>query len=594
MAANRTHRPAFHLTPERGRLNDPNGLVRLGGTWHVFYQLDPGFPRAPRRTGWGYATSEDLLTWRHRPQALHPDDDYDADGCYSGGAVPPQEPGGPVELFYTGNLPAPEEYGGCGATGEAGEAGDAAGDVRAPLAADRLREEFPDGIPVGHVWGATQNLATADVLPDGSLAEPVKHPGNPLIPGPPPGITAHYRDPIVTEDPDHPGVWRMILGARTDDDRGTAIVHFSRDRRTWDAGRELLIDGPSPGGYMWECPNLLRMTDASTGEDADVLILSPQGIRADSGDPLRNRYQCGYVVGHVEAPESPADPLVFRVTTPFTEFDHGFEFYAPQIFAAGDDGDSGNSAASSSPSGPGAAESSGKSAASSSPSGPVMLGWMGMPEEDDHPSVVAEGWVHCLTFARELALHDGRLLQSPILPPAEELPEVGDGHIGGVFRVRLEGDGIVELYDADRLADSPDTSESAVHGLAENDNRAADSRGTSNSTPHGTVEGTTCDNTGETPLVTVSLTGDRVTVTRSDAAAPNHFGDQRATTLRPTEAANGADVAGGHRLDVVVDRSAIEIIADDGAGVFSLRAFTGGGGGWAVRRRSCHSVDTPE
>ena len=55
------HRPAFHFTPERGRLNDPNGLIRLEGAghdlWHVFYQLDPGFPAEPRRTGWGYATS---------------------------------------------------------------------------------------------------------------------------------------------------------------------------------------------------------------------------------------------------------------------------------------------------------------------------------------------------------------------------------------------------------------------------------------------------------------------------------------------------------------------------------------------------------
>lgn len=113
------YRPAFHLTPERGRLNDPNGLIRLGGLWHVFFQLDPGFP----------AEFE-------------------------------------------------------GADGTA-----------------RLAAEFPGGVPVGHVWGATQNLALAEVLPDGSLGVPAKHPGNPLIPGPPPGFTAHCRDPIVIDDP---------------------------------------------------------------------------------------------------------------------------------------------------------------------------------------------------------------------------------------------------------------------------------------------------------------------------------------------------------------------------------------------------------
>ena len=496
------YRPAFHLTPERGRLNDPNGLIRLGGLWHVFFQLDPGFPAEPRRTGWGYATSEDLLTWTHRPQALFPDDAYDADGCFSGGAVAPQSPGDAVELFYTGNLPMPAEFEGADGTA-------------------RLAAEFPGGVPVGHVWGATQNLALAEVLPDGSLGVPAKHPGNPLIPGPPPGFTAHCRDPIVTEDPDRPGRWRMLLGARTDDDRGTALLHFSDDRRTWDAGRELLIDGPSLGGYMWECPNLLRMTDAATGEEADVLILSPQGIRAAAGDAQRNRYQCGYLVGRLEG-------RTFHVTTPFTELDHGFEFYAPQVFAG---------------TGPAAA--------------PVMLGWMGMPEEDDHPTIAAEGWLHCLTVARTLMLYDGHLIQSPVLPSGDALPTARDGHVGDVFRVRLEGDGVVEL----RGAPAGRTDFGAEFAPTPTDE----------------------------PLVTVRLIGDRVTVIRRGAGVPNHFGDERAATLRPQHTPNsdrGPDGgAAPHHIDVIVDRSAIEVFADDGAAVFSLRAFGAftAEGAWTVR-----------
>ena len=520
------HRPAFHFTPERGRLNDPNGLIRLEGAghdlWHVFYQLDPGFPAEPRRTGWGYATSEDLLTWRHRPQALFPDDAYDADGCFSGGAVAPQRSGDSVELFYTGNLPMPAELAGTGAA--------------------RQAEAFPHGVPVGHVWGATQNLALAELLANGSLAAPVKHPANPLIPGPPPGFTAHYRDPIVTEDPDRPGLWRMLLGARTDDDRGTALLHFSRDRRTWDAGRELVIDGPSPGGYMWECPNLLRMTDDATGAEADVLILSPQGIRADAGDALRNRYQCGYLVGHLELPDAPDAAAVFHVTTPFTELDHGFEFYAPQVFT--------DAAA----------------ADATSPRRPVMLGWMGTPEEDDHPTVAAEGWLHCLTFARELALYDGHLLHSPVLPTGDDLPIVGDGHVGDVFRVRLDGDGVVELCGASFASSAPGST-AAVDAAADGADGA--------------------DSTGleDAPLVTVSLSGDRVTVTRRNVGVPNHFGDERATTLRPRASlttGGGAGSGTSRRLDVIVDRSAIEIIADDGAALFSLRAFSADGA-WTVR-----------
>ena len=31
-----------------------------------------------------------------------------------------------------------------------------------------------------------------------------------------------------------------------------------------------------------------------------------------------------------------------------------------------------------------------------------------LPEEDDHPTITAEGWLHCLTVARELQRSGGR------------------------------------------------------------------------------------------------------------------------------------------------------------------------------------------
>lgn len=37
-------RPAYHVTPPQGRLNDPNGMYVDGDTLHVYYQHDPGFP----------------------------------------------------------------------------------------------------------------------------------------------------------------------------------------------------------------------------------------------------------------------------------------------------------------------------------------------------------------------------------------------------------------------------------------------------------------------------------------------------------------------------------------------------------------------
>lgn len=61
-------RPTYHFAPENW-MNEPNGLIKIGDTWHLFFQHNP--------TGnfwgnihWGHATSTDLINWKNQPEAL--------------------------------------------------------------------------------------------------------------------------------------------------------------------------------------------------------------------------------------------------------------------------------------------------------------------------------------------------------------------------------------------------------------------------------------------------------------------------------------------------------------------------------------------
>ncbi|MBG6083843.1 glycoside hydrolase family 32 protein [Zhihengliuella flava] len=92
-------RPVIHPRPEAGWLNDPNGLLRHDGRYHVFCQYNPESARH-HRISWAHLSSADLVSWREHPVAISPDDDAgDAFGCWSGVAT--VDAGTPT-LVYTG------------------------------------------------------------------------------------------------------------------------------------------------------------------------------------------------------------------------------------------------------------------------------------------------------------------------------------------------------------------------------------------------------------------------------------------------------------------------------------------------------------
>ena len=69
---NEPMRPQIHFTAKNGWINDPNGLIYLDGTYHMFYQYNPAEDNWANMH-WGHATSTDLMHWTEEKTALFPD-----------------------------------------------------------------------------------------------------------------------------------------------------------------------------------------------------------------------------------------------------------------------------------------------------------------------------------------------------------------------------------------------------------------------------------------------------------------------------------------------------------------------------------------
>lgn len=186
----------------------------------------------------------------------------------------------------------------------------------------------------------------------------------PVIRTLPDGVTEHIRDPKVVYKQ---GRWQMLLGAQTQQLAGCLAVYHSDNLHDWQFdglyGQEL-----APYGYMWECPDRFEL-DGQT-----LVVFGPQGIRSPNPHHTIEHHNRIFTVA-----DNQQGQLQFLQGW---ELDCGFDFYAPQTALTPD----------------------GRR---------VLCGWMGLPDEVDHPSC-ADGWIHQLTALRELRWINGRVIQSPI------------------------------------------------------------------------------------------------------------------------------------------------------------------------------------
>ena len=198
----------------------------------------------------------------------------------------------------------------------------------------------------------------------------------PSIVNQPDGYTRHIRDPKIWKKD---GKFYAVIGIQSEDLEGKAVLYSSENIKDWKFEGE--IAGANHGkikdfGFMWECPDYFQLKDEKTGEIKDLLVFSPQGLEPE-GDLYNNKYQTGYLFGKLDY-----EKHEFEILSDFVEIDRGNDFYAPQSM----EDDKGRR---------------------------LIVGWMGIPEEEDFPTVKNE-WLHCLTLPRELKVIDGKLYQLPI------------------------------------------------------------------------------------------------------------------------------------------------------------------------------------
>lgn len=178
--------------------------------------------------------------------------------------------------------------------------------------------------------------------------------------------SCQIRDPKVWKDGKD---YRMVIGAQTTEKTGALLLYRSHDLEHWQF--EQLLRPAQSFGYMWECPDIFIMNGAY------YLSVSPQGIAAEE-----------YCYANIF--QSVWSPLRGAPHFQYTEWDKGFDFYAPQTFTAPDDRQ-------------------------------ILYGWMGMDALAGYSNpTIPYGWQHAQTLPRVVTERNGILRQMPV----EELSQL--------------------------------------------------------------------------------------------------------------------------------------------------------------------------
>ncbi|KAL4810364.1 glycosyl hydrolase [Aspergillus unguis] len=289
------YRPQYHFSPARNWINDPNGLLYVNGTYHMFYQYNPGGV-AHEAMSWGHSTSEDLTHWDEQPVALL------ATGF----------PGNISEQFFSGSAVIDESN----SSGFGNES-------QAPLVA-MYTSYYPyaQTLPSGKRVRADQQSQSIAYSLDQGQTWTKYDAANPIILDPP----APYRDQYKEfRDPNvfwHAPTNKWILTLALSNIH--KLVFFTSDNlKNWTFASEF---GPyNAVGGVWECPNLFPLP--VDGDEDNVKWVALIGLNP-GGPPGTVGSGSQYIVGHFNGTAFIPDSESLHEIGEGNWLDYGPDFYA--------------------------------------------------------------------------------------------------------------------------------------------------------------------------------------------------------------------------------------------------------------------------
>lgn len=229
-------RATYHVEPDTGLLNDPNGFSYFDEKWIVFYQNFP-FGATHGLKSWVQLESDDLVHFTETGVRVLPDTPLDSHGAYSGSAMQFDDK---LFLFYTGNV-RDKNW------------------VRHPYQIGALLDKD------GHI----QKL-------------------NKVLIEQPQDATDHFRDPQIFN---YHGQFYAIVGEQNLDKKGYIKLYkaVDNDYTNWEEVGNLDFENDNTA-YMMECPNLVFI------DDKPILLYCPQGL-SKKVTPYDNIYPNMYKIG---------------------------------------------------------------------------------------------------------------------------------------------------------------------------------------------------------------------------------------------------------------------------------------------------------